>query len=338
MLIGLFAIAAGVAVLAWSSDQFVIGAARIALLRDVPALVVGVVIIGFGTSAPEMLVSALAAVGDDVEVAIGNVVGSNLANLSLLLGIGALIVPLSVESRTVRREGVLVVAAMVAFALAVQRGGIARIEGVALLVGMAAALALVIRPDRSAVTGGATDQLRSEPTDTDEIDDTDGIDEIGRDVVELVDPPSHRLPGEIVRTAVGLAGTIGSAQLLLWGALRLADEAGLSAGFVGTTLVAVGTSLPELVTVVQSARRGETDLIVGNLLGSNLFNALAVGGLIGLIGGPPVDDRGVTLIAPVAAIVVAVIATSAMRTRHRVTRLEGVGLIVAYLAIVPLLL
>lgn len=322
MVVGVVAILVGVAVLAWASDQFVIGAARVALLRNVPSLVVGVVIVGFGTSAPELLVSTLAVVGDDVEVAIGNVVGSNLANLSLLLGLGALIVPLSVESRTVRREAPMVVAAVAAFAVVVHDGSVSRLEGVALVVAMAVSLWIVIR--RQPGTDGEADAPELE-------------DPVGPEVVELVDGATHRIGAEVARTVVGLIGTVASAQLLLWGALRVADEAGLSAGFVGVTLVAVGTSLPELVTVVQSARRRETDLVVGNLLGSNLFNALMVGGLIGLIGGPDVDDRGLTLVAPVAALVVAVIAAIAMRTRHTVTRLEGVVLIVGYAATVPFL-
>ena len=131
--------------------------------------------------------------------------------------------------------------------------------------------------------------------------------------------------------------TVATAQLLLWGAMRVADETGLSGGFVGVTLVAVGTSLPELVTVIQSARRRETDLIVGNLLGSNLFNALAVGGVIGILGAPPLDDTSLTIVGAGAAVAAAALATIAMATRRTVTRTEGIVLIVAYVATIPLL-
>ncbi len=311
MFLAILALLVGVAVLAWSADQFVLGAARVALVKQVPTLVVGVVIVGFGTSAPELLVSALATVGDEPAVAVGNVIGSNIANLSLLLGIGALLVPLTVDSRTVRREALLVVAAVVLLGLAVQGDGITRIEGAGLLVAMAVALFIV---------------TRQSPGDV-----------LGDEVAELADVASHSLTREIVRTLIGLAGTIGAAQLLLWGALDLADRAGLSGGFVGATLVAVGTSLPELVTVIQSARRQETDLIVGNLLGSNLFNAFVVGGVIGLIGGPAIDDTSLTTLAAGAAVVIAIVAALAMRTRHTVSRVEGAVLVVAYLALVPLL-
>jgi len=315
MISGIAAVAIGIAALAWSADQFVIGAARVALLRRVPALVVGVVIIGFGTSAPELLVSALAVLDEQTEVAVGNVVGSNLANLTLLLGLGAIIAPLAVELRTIRREAPLVVAATIAFALAVQ-GGIQRWEGIALIIGLAISLILVSRQQNS---------------------DPDTSDAVGDETIDLADTEHHRLGQEATRTAIGLVGTVASAQLLLWGALRIADQTGLSGGFVGVTLVAIGTSLPELVTVIQSARRHQTDLIVGNLLGSNLFNALAVGGIIGILGGPSVDDRALTIIAPVAAAIVAVLAAIAMATRHTVTRTEGLCLVGLYACAVPFL-
>ncbi|MEQ8436696.1 MAG: sodium:calcium antiporter [Ilumatobacter fluminis] len=309
MLLGVAAIIVGVAALAWAADQFVIGAARVALIRNVPSLVVGVVIVGFGTSAPELLVSALAVLDDNTAVAVGNVVGSNLANLTLLLGIGAVIV----ESRTVRLEAPLVLAATIAFAFAVQ-GGIQRWEGVLLVVGLAGSLVVIAR------------QPAADPTDA-----------VGDDVIELADAEHHRFGVEVGRTVAGLVATVATAQLLLWGAMRVADETGLSGGFVGVTLVAVGTSLPELVTVIQSARRRETDLIVGNLLGSNLFNALAVGGVIGILGAPALDDTSLTIVGAGAAVVAAGLATIAMATRRTVTRTEGIVLIVAYVATIPLL-
>lgn len=311
MLVALVAVVAGIALLAVAADQFVIGAARVALIKRVPSLVVGVVIVGFGTSAPELLVSGLAAAGDEPAVAVGNIVGSNIVNLSLLLGVGAILVPLSVSSRTVRREAPMVLFAVVAFGVAVQGGGIARWEGALLLAAMVAALFLILR--------------------------TPNDDPLASDTDEFADSAGHEFGREVTRTVLGLGVTLGSAQLLLWGALDLTDRVGLSAGFVGATLVAIGTSLPELVTVIQSARRSETDLIVGNLLGSNLFNALAAGGLVGLIGGPVLDDRALTTNAVLAAVVVAAAAGVAMRSGHTVTRREGIALVIAYLVLVPFL-
>ncbi len=316
MLIAVAAVVVGVAVLAFAADQFVLGAARIALAKHVPSIVVGVVIIGFGTSAPELIVSTIAAAGGTSEVAIGNVVGSNIANLSLLLGVGALMIPLTVDSRTVKREAPMVVAAVLLFGAAVQGGGISRLEGLGLLVALAAALVMITR--RSPGNGA-------------------GADPLGTDAEELADDGQHLLKTEALRTIVGLVGTLGGAQLLLWGALDIADRANLAEGFVGVTMVAIGTSLPELVTVIQSARRRETDLIVGNLLGSNLFNALGVGGVVGLIGAPSIDSPELTTIAASAAVGVAVLALGSMITRQTVSRKEGAFLIVAYFALVPFL-
>ena len=311
MILTLVALAVGVALLAYAADQFVLGAARVALIARLSPLLVGVVIIGFGTSLPELLVSTIAAVGDTPEIAVGNIVGSNIANLSLLLGVGALIIPIAVASSTVRREAPITVLATALFFVLVQ-GGIQPIEGVVLLAALALALWRVTR--------GAS---RTDP--------------LGPEAEELADPTHHTLRFEIVRTVLGLIGTVAGAQLLLWGAVDLADRAGLAEGFVGATLVAIGTSLPELVTVVQSARRRETDLIVGNLLGSNLFNALGVGGVVGLVGARSIDNTSLTLVAAGGAVAVALLAALAMGTRRTVERWEGAVLIVLYAAIVPLL-
>ena len=317
MIVTVLALALGAALLAYSADQFVLGAARVALIRRWSPLVVGVVIIGFGTSTPELLVSAIAAGAGDGEVAVGNIVGSNIANLSLLLGVGAVIVPISVASSTVKREAPITVGAMVALAAALQ-GGIQIWEGVLLLVALGAAIWFITKSGSSGGPGSAADPL-------------------GAETIELADPSTHSMGREVVRTILGLVGTVAGAQLLLTGALDLADRAGLGEGFVGATLVAIGTSLPELVTVVQSARRRETDLIVGNLLGSNLFNALGVGGLIGLIGATDLDDTGLTVIGAGAAIVISVLALVAMMTKKTVGRAEGIGLVVVYAALVPFL-
>ncbi|MGF1599409.1 MAG: sodium:calcium antiporter [Acidimicrobiales bacterium] len=302
----------GLALLAYAADQFVLGAARLALLTRVPPLVVGVVVVGFGTSAPEMLVSALAASRGEPEVALGNVIGSDLANLSLLLGVGAIIVPLTVDSRTVRREAVLALMAAVGLAVAVQGGGISTLEGAILMAAMVVALAVVL-------------VFRSE------------ADDLASDVTDLTEPGQHRLGPEAVRTGLGLIGTVAGAQLLLEAALDLAQRFDLEAGLVGATIVALGTSLPELVTVIQSARRRETDLVVGNLLGSNLFNSLAVAGAIGLLGPGTIDAPGLTTNGALAVVAITAGAVLAMRTNYRVTRIEGLGLVAVYLLVAPLL-
>ncbi|MDX1449450.1 MAG: sodium:calcium antiporter [Acidimicrobiia bacterium] len=310
MTVALISVAIGVALLAYAADQFVIGAARIALLKRISPLTVGVVIVGFGTSSPELLVSVIAAIGGDAPVAVGNIVGSNIANLTLLLGVGALILPLLVESKTVRREAPMTVAAMVAFGLAVQ-SGIAVWEGLLLVAAMAGVIVFLMR-------GSARDPLGAEAT-------------------EFADAHQHRLSTEAIRTGLGLIGTLAGAQLLLNGALDLAALAGLDDGFVGATLVAVGTSLPELVTVIQSARRNEGALILGNLLGSNIFNALAVGGMVGIVGTGAAVGASLALVASAMAVGAAALAWLLMRTGHTVSRWEGAGLVAIYPVAVLLL-
>lgn len=311
MLLTILAVVIGVALLAYAADQFVLGAARIALIRNLSPLVVGVVIIGFGTSCPELLVSAIATLGGKPEIAVGNIVGSNIANLSLLLGVGAIMIPLVVGSRTVRREAPITVAAMVAFAVAVQGGGVNVLEGVLLLIALGLAIWKV-------TTGSNGDPL-------------------GPEAQELADVEGRPLAREAVRTLLGLLGTLAGAQLLLWGAVDIADRAGLGEGFVGATLVAIGTSLPELVTVIQSARRRETDLIVGNLLGSNMFNALGVGGVIGLLGSSGLDAPALSGFAVVAAVGVSIVVLVMMITRRTIGRLEGFVLVALYAVLVPFL-
>jgi cation:H+ antiporter len=202
----------------------------------------------------------------------------------------------------------------VGFAVFLQMaGGLTRLEGLVLLVLLGLSLGWIVR---SARRGNETD--------------------ISREVAEFVDREHpHPLKVEIPRTLLGMAGTLAGAQLLVYGAVEIADIVGVAEGFVWLTLVAVGTSLPELVTAIQSARRSETDLIIGNLLGSNIFNSLAVGGLAAVVGPGDVDP---TLSGQAAAVMVAValLAWLFMHTGRRVTRWEAVLLLAGFPAAVVL--
>lgn len=305
MLAAVLALAAGAVLLAVAADQFVVGAARLAAALRVPVLVIGVVLVGFGTSLPEALVSGLAAARGEMAVSLGNVVGSNVANLSLLLGVGALIFPIAVRSSVVSREWPLTLASAVLLAV-VAAGSLSRIEGFVLLGAMGAVVAWIVAAGRA----------RSG-------------DPLAADVGEFVGE-APRPVRESIRTVLGLAGTLAGSQALLWGALEIAEELSLASGFVGATLVAIGTSLPELVTVLQSARRREPDLIVGNLLGSNMFNALAVTGVAAVIGDAPVDDRSLTFDATLAGIGLTALVGVFLVTGRRVSRAEGAVLVAVY--------
>lgn len=308
MILDIALVAVGLVLLAKAADQFVLGAARVALVLRISAVVVGAVVVGFGTSAPEMLVSGVAALQGNPEVGVGNVVGSNVANLTLVLGAGALILPIGIAGSTLRKETPLMVASVLLFAWFVQ-DGIAWWEALILVAVLVASLVFII------TTGGAT----PDP-------------ELEREVAEFT-KRAHmpRLRVEVLRTTGGLIGTVVGAQMLVSGAVGLAEWAGLSGGFVGFTLVAVGTSLPELVTAVAAARAGEPDLIVGNLLGSNLFNSLAVGAVLVTAGTGEIDAPRMMTVGVVAMIVVALGAWVMMITNRTITRWEG-GLLLAVYA------
>lgn len=307
MLLAVLFVLVGIVLLSYGADYFVEGAAAIAVKLNISAVVVGAIIIGFGTSAPEMLVSGLAASDGDLDLGVGNVVGSNVANLSLVLGVAGLVAAIGVGHSTLRRELPLSVASVGLFAFLVQ-DGLARWEGALLAAALVVAIGFIICTNRS--TGAAL------PED-----------------IEIDESASLGFSSAI--TAGGLIATVGGAWLLVEGAQTIADEAGLSGGFVGLTLVAIGTSLPELMTAVAASRKGETDLIIGNLLGSNMFNSLAVGGLIGLIGPGPLLDGNLAGIATIIMLGVALSAALFMVTDQRVVRWEAAFLLVAYLVTMP---
>ncbi len=297
MVIGLLAVLGGIVLLWKAADEFVDGAAGLATMLSVPPLVIGAVVVGFGTSAPEMLVSGLAAVQGESDLGVGNVIGSNIANLSLILGAAVLLITIKIDSAVLRREAPLATAAAVAFAVAAQ-GGIQAWEGGVLLVLMIGVLYLLL------TSPGPDIALEIEVEEG--LGDSDG---------------SAKSLG--LRTLLGLVGTVGGAWILVWGATDIAEQLGINSGFVGLTLVALGTSLPELVTAVTAARRGHDELIVGNLLGSNLFNSLAVGAVIGLLGDGAAPESSLTGQGVLIMLVVCIGVFLAMVGRKAMNRLDG---------------
>ena len=313
MIFAVVGVVVGLVVLTKAADEFVAGAARLSAALNVPPVIIGAVVVGFGTSAPEMVVSAIASTQGKIDIAVGNIIGSNVANLTLVLGVATLITAMTVDSAILRREAPLSTAAVVLFAVLVQ-GGLQRWEGVVLLVALVGALALLFFGPR-----GGSEELAAEVDEF--LDDDEGI--------------STRR--EVVRTLLGLVAVVAAAQLTVWGATEIADALGLGEGFIGLTLVAVGTSLPELVTAIAAARRHEEELVVGNLLGSNLFNSLAVGAVVGLVGTGGLDDAKLAGIGTVAMVTVAAAAWLFMSSGRRVTRGEAVALLGGYAVVVPLL-
>jgi len=303
MLITIAALLAGLIILTVAANQFVVGAARVAAHLRLSIVVVGAVVIGFGTSAPELLVSSIAAGRGSLDLGVGNVIGSNVANMTLVLGLAAIIRPLTVQPGVLRREAPLSVVSVLLFGIFLQ-GGLTRLEGAAMLVTLGAILAVIMN-------GARTDSP------------------LAAEVEEFLGTTSTAKL-EAARLVAGLIGTVIGAQILVWGAGRLSDQLGWSGGFVGFAIVAVGTSLPELATSVAAVRRDETDLVIGNLLGSNLFNSLAVGGVIALVGPGAVGDASLVGAGTLLMIGIAGGAALFMFTGKQVIRWEGWVLLGSY--------
>lgn len=300
---------AGLVMLVWSADQFVLGSSRLGALFALPPVIIGAVVMGFGTSAPELLVSSLAAAGGDLDLGVGNIIGSNVANLSLVLGAAAIFAPMVLPAEVFKREAPISIGAAVVFAVFVVDGRLERWEGVVLVVLLAIVLTILIRSGRS------------------------------QDLDELIDPGDTDMARgrESIRTFVGLTGTVLGAQLVVWGASDIAEEVGVTGGFIGFSLVALGTSLPELVTTVAAARRRETDLIIGNLLGSNIFNALAVGGFMGLVGPGLIGDDSLTSYGIAAMLVVVAVSFVLATIGRAVGRADAVILLSLYVGTMVML-
>jgi cation:H+ antiporter len=301
---------AGLVLLTLGADRFVVAAVRISNRLGLSAVLIGALVVGLGTSAPELLVSVLAAGRGEVDLAIGNVIGSNTANMTLVLGASALVAPIVSRLHTIRREGVLMFISLVVIAVLLWDLGLVRWEGAVLAIAMVPAAFLLIwwSPSDAATP-----------------------------VVDMV-PGDGSWRGPLRReAAIGLgtlAVTLAGAELLVRGASRLAEEAGISSAFVGLVIVSVGTSLPELATAIAAARRGETDLVLGNILGSNLFNTLAVGGLAGLVG-PGVVDAGFRN-ALGFMLVAGVVSGLFVITGSRLARWEGAVLLAIFLGFVAI--
>ena len=306
------AILGGFALLVWSADRFVEGAAATARHAGMSPLLVGMLIVGFGTSAPEMVVSAVASLDGNPELALGNALGSNIVNIGLILGVTALVAPIAVHSNIVRRELPLLLMISALTGGLLWDHELSRIESALLLAGLVGLIGWTL------IEGlrHRTDVLAKE------------MDQ------EL---PEHPMPlgRALMWLAVGLVLLIVSSRLLVWGAVEIAHALGVSDLVIGLTIVALGTSLPELAASVIAARKGEHDIALGNVIGSNMFNLLAVIGIAGVIA--PLHDitpdavsrDWLTMLAFTVALFVM---AYGFRGNGRINRLEGLVLLTAFAA------
>jgi cation:H+ antiporter len=292
----------GLVLLPIAADRFVDAATRLSRALKVSPILIGALLVGFGTSLPEIAVSSIAAAQGDAGFAVGNIVGSNVANLALVLGLAGVIRTVVLGRELLRREGVLVLLATVGYALLLVDGEVGRWEALMLVAGLVVAIYLLTMWS-----------------------------DVGRQL-DFEDGATPEIRRQSIVAVVGMAATVGGAAILVEGAERLAVELEITSAFVAVTLVALGTSLPELATAVAATRRGEGDLVIGNVMGSNLFNVLAVGGISGLIG-PGTIESGFSLLL-LLMVAVTLLAGLLLYQRSRLSGLEGAVLLVTFFAFV----
>ncbi|GAM58870.1 inner membrane protein yrbG [Vibrio ishigakensis] len=298
------AIFIGLMLLVWSAERFVDGAAATATHAGMSPLLIGMLVVGFGTSAPEMVVSAMAAIDGNPELALGNALGSNIVNTGLILGVTALIAPIMVQSVIVKKELPLLLVISLLLGVQLLDGSLTRFEAAILLVGF---ISLIIW---SIYTG--TKQNDSQ---------------------ESQQRADLSLTTAIIWLVTGLILLVISSRILVWGAVTIAQSLGVSDLVIGLTVVALGTSLPELAASVVAARKGEHDIAIGNIVGSNMFNILAVVGIAGMVS--PISEMSAEVLSrdwPVMLSMTLALFFMAFGfgRQGRINRLEGAGLLLAY--------
>ena len=305
MLYNIAAIIVGFLLIIWSADRFITGAAATARNLNVSPLIIGLTIVGFGTSAPEMLIAVIAAADASPGLAVGNAIGSNITNITLVLGVSALIVPLHVHSGILRKELPLLLAAMLLMLLVIQDNHLGRTDGLILWTSVLLLMWWVIR---QALINRSEDPMYAEFEQ------------------ELPKPMSTRLA--LVWLVIGLTLLIISSRILVWGAIEIATELGVSDLLIGLTIIAIGTSLPELAAAIAGALKNEHDIVIGNVVGSNMFNTLAVMGIPGLIYPSTLDAGVLQRDVPVVFIltIALVIMAFGYKGQGRINRIEGATL------------
>lgn len=300
----------GLALLVWSAGRFVEGAAATARHFGMPSLLIGMVIVGFGTSTPELVVSVFAAGQGNSGIALGNAYGSNITNISLIMGATALVSPIVVQSRVLRKELPTLIAVTALAAWQLSDGEISRLDAAALLLLFGAIMAWAVR-----------EGLRRRS------------DAFGREVARDLRKADMPLGRAVFWLGAGLALLMASSRALVWGAVEIARALGVSDLIIGLTVVAVGTALPELASSIIAARRGEHDIAMGNIIGSNIANTLLVVGAAGMVHpmrvGPEVLHRDISVMF---ALTISLFCLSYRRGRAaRINRAEGAALLACYI-------
>lgn len=303
---------AGLGALYLGAEWLVRGSGRLARSFGMSALLVGLTIVALGTSTPELVVSSFASARDVGDLAFGNVLGSNVVNIALILGLAALLYPLRVQARLIHREIPIMLAATAVLSLVVFDGGVARIDGILLLAAFGLYIGYAI-----SVARRDSRQLEKEFEAYEE--------------AEALTPDGHTIPADLGLIVIGIGGLGIGAELMVESATGFARALGVSELVIGLTIVSIGTSLPELATVLVAAFREEADIALGNAVGSNIFNILAILGVAAVI--RPIGIAPSTLRFELPALVlISVLLFPFAWTRLRLDRWEGAVLIACYIA------
>lgn len=318
-------LAVGLVLLVVGGELLVRGAVQVAARLGVSPLVIGLTLVGFGTSTPELVTSVQAALGGSPGIAYGNIVGSNIANILLILGAAAMLTPIVVTSTALRRDTAIMVGVAVLFAAVAAVVPLGRVVGVLFVAGLAGYIVLAFRQERQ--QGGADHGAVYEKSLAAQEADP---------ALVPAAASARPIPVSLAIAVAGLVLVVLGGYFLVDGAVALARSFGISETVIGLTIVAVGTSMPELVTSVMAALRKETDVAFGNIVGSNIYNILGIGGATALIAPTEVPARIVgfdNLVMVAVSFALVALAYTGMR----ISRWEGAVLVVAYAAYIAVL-
>ena len=308
----LLSLLVGFVLLVAGAEGFVRGAARLAAVIGLSPLVIGLTVVSYGTSAPELAVSLRASFLGQAEIALGNVIGSNIFNILMTLGIASLIVPLTVAQQLIRLDVPIMIGVTGLMLMFAVDGELGRVDGSILLIGSIIYTAFLVLQSRQETDEEVQAEYEKEYARTGQRSWKQAI----RNVLMLV---------------IGLALLVVGANLLVFGATEIAEAMGVSQLIIGLTIVAIGTSLPELATSVVACYRGERDIAVGNVVGSNIFNILTILGVTATVSGVPVNSAAISFDIPVM-LAVAVACLPIFYTGNRISRWEGLLFISYYVA------
>lgn len=328
MILPIVAVLLGLGVLVWSADKFVDGAVGVARFCGMSTLLIGMVVVGFGTSAPEMVVSALSAMQNAPELALGNAYGSNIANIALILGMTAIVSPVIVVRKALFRDlPILMVVTALSFIL-MMNGSVSRSDGIIMLAVFALVMGVNIVGEKRRKSDTGAAEVESSESGSEKVT-------LGKSIFLLL---------------LGLVLLVASSRALVWGAVEIARALGVSDLLIGLTIVAVGTSLPELASSIVAARKGEDDLAFGNIIGSNLFNTLLVVGIAAIIAPMNSYEPAVfTRDMPVMAVLTVLLLLFGLPVRKnrvgadgkrigRINRIEGATFLAVYIGYIGVLI